>query len=363
MKRAKRVFLTVLALLAVISLAACNKPQPLPHGIVLDCSVGGEATLSATQAKKGELITVTATPDEGYALKYVEVDGAVITGESFTMPNTEASVYVCFEQDLTEYTVTAQNSRYGVVTVDRSTCLSGGLIRAQSIATYGYVLDHYTLNGKNVGASGEIVMTAQNSVVSAVFRSVFADAALTVSAPVAHDTATSYWSFYYGDSALEITVKVVDQILVTTGDVQYRDYVECVLAVSPFAAGWVTGSTHKLTVTADGTCYLRTAVRDTAFGAKVFDLTGSNFWKASVERKFINAHDGYSGYEVKMFVPYDLLGAKPAKARGNISVMPAMRNSESLFTGMWASYEGAEWFDMTTYPRIAEDGSVAGGAV
>ena len=57
------------------------------------------------------------------------------------------------------------------------------------------------------------------------------------------------------------------------------------------------------------------------------------------------------------------LGAKPAKARGNISVMPAMRNSESLFTGKWASYEGAEWFDMTTYPRIAEDGSVAGGAV
>lgn len=80
---------------------APDRPVNIPdtHSIDLIVSDGGEARLSLTNASEGSTITVTATPDEGYELDYITVDGERIDGTTFTMPDYDVTVRVYFTDD------------------------------------------------------------------------------------------------------------------------------------------------------------------------------------------------------------------------------------------------------------------------
>ena len=52
--------------------------------------------LSLNNASAGATITVTATPDEGFELGYITVDGERIDGATFTMPDHDVTVRVYF---------------------------------------------------------------------------------------------------------------------------------------------------------------------------------------------------------------------------------------------------------------------------
>ena len=69
---------------------------PDTHEIELIVGEGGEAKLSLTNASVGSTITVTATPDEGYELAYITVDGERISGTTFKMPDHDVTVRVYF---------------------------------------------------------------------------------------------------------------------------------------------------------------------------------------------------------------------------------------------------------------------------
>ena len=69
---------------------------PDTYDIDLIVGEGGEAKLSLTNASEGSTITVTATPDDGYELDYITVDGERIDGTTFTMPNHDVTVRVYF---------------------------------------------------------------------------------------------------------------------------------------------------------------------------------------------------------------------------------------------------------------------------
>ena len=72
---------------------------PDTHEIELIVGEGGKARLSLTNASEGSTITVTATPDEGYELDYITVDGERIDGTTFTMPDHDVTVRVYFTDD------------------------------------------------------------------------------------------------------------------------------------------------------------------------------------------------------------------------------------------------------------------------
>ena len=72
---------------------------PDTYDIDLIVGEGGEAKLSLTNASEGSTITVTATPDVGYELDYITVDGERISGTTFKMPGHDVTVRVYFTDD------------------------------------------------------------------------------------------------------------------------------------------------------------------------------------------------------------------------------------------------------------------------
>ena len=69
---------------------------PDTYDIELIVGEGGEAKTSLTNASAGSTITVAVTPDEGYELDYITVDGERIDGTTFTMPEHDVTVRVYF---------------------------------------------------------------------------------------------------------------------------------------------------------------------------------------------------------------------------------------------------------------------------
>ena len=69
---------------------------PDTYDIELIVGEGGEARTSLGNASAGTSITVTATPDAGYELDYITVDGERIDGTTFKMPAHDVTVRVYF---------------------------------------------------------------------------------------------------------------------------------------------------------------------------------------------------------------------------------------------------------------------------
>ena len=69
---------------------------PDTYDIDLIVSDGGEAKMNFSNASAGTTITITVTPDEGYELDYITVDGERISGTSFKMPDHDVTVRVYF---------------------------------------------------------------------------------------------------------------------------------------------------------------------------------------------------------------------------------------------------------------------------
>lgn len=69
---------------------------PDTYDIDLIVGEGGDAKTSLTNASAGSTIAVTVTPDEGYEMDYITVDGERIDGTTFTMPAHDVTVRVYF---------------------------------------------------------------------------------------------------------------------------------------------------------------------------------------------------------------------------------------------------------------------------
>lgn len=68
------------------------------NAIKIEKTENGTVTSSLTEAIKGQTVTLTVTPAEGYKLKTLTVNGEAVTGTTFTMPDEEATVKAEFEK-------------------------------------------------------------------------------------------------------------------------------------------------------------------------------------------------------------------------------------------------------------------------
>ena len=93
---------------------APDRPVNIPdtHKIELIAGEGGEAKTNLTNASAGTKITVTVTPDEGYELAYITVDGERISGTRFTMPAHDVTVRVYFSGGALPFADVAEGAWY-----------------------------------------------------------------------------------------------------------------------------------------------------------------------------------------------------------------------------------------------------------
>mgnify|MGYP007099692708 CR=1 FL=1 len=325
--------------------------------IYIENNDGGSITVDREKAKKGETVTISITENPGYQLAAIYLGEEKLEGNSFEMPDRAVVLTPSFVRSSARYGITAKNSRYGRVLMEELSARAGNKVAVDYYALNGYVLDYVTLNGEKteLDSQNAFTMPGKDVVVSAVFKKAIEDTDVVLKTENVNSDAVSYWYFRYTPSAFQVTVKVIDATVIGTGEAMYQDYAECIFSMyQEGVTGWQPGKTVKYTVTAGGEAYMQTALTSLEFSKAAEVREGFTY---SVTQKRIMDKDGYSGYEVQMEIPYELLETTYQQALGNILVCPASRNSESLVTRKWKS--ACSWFDVSTHYRVSEDGSIA----
>ena len=147
-------------------------------------------TVDKTQAVDGETVTITATPNDGYELNSVYVNGVEIDGTAFEMSGA-CDVYATFKPITPEYNVKVQtdgNAAATLVNMDKDsggeislmsvgdtelTARDGEEIKVNASAIDDYTVDGVYVNGEEIAADSFIV--TDNSTVSLDVQSLSTD--------------------------------------------------------------------------------------------------------------------------------------------------------------------------------------------
>ena len=150
----------------------------------------GAVTVDKTQAVDGETVTITATPNDGYELNKVYVNGTEIDGTAFEMSGA-SDIYATFKPITPEYNVKVQtdsNAAATLVNMDKDsggeislmsvgdtelTARDGEEIKVNASAIDDYTVDGVYVNGEEIAADSFIV--TDNSTVSLDVQSLSTD--------------------------------------------------------------------------------------------------------------------------------------------------------------------------------------------
>ena len=137
-----------------------------------------------TTAKKGTMVTLSATPAEGYMFEswsvYKTGDTSttvnVNSDGTFTMPDYDITVGAIFAQNTVNYTITKGSVSHGSITVSATSAKSGTTITLGNSPANGYVLySYYVYKTGDIntlvhsGSSNSFVMPAYDVTVTASF--------------------------------------------------------------------------------------------------------------------------------------------------------------------------------------------------
>ncbi len=170
--------------------------EHITYPITVDGSAAnGTVTADKTAAVKGETVTLTAVPAEGYVLDYIQVNGEEINGSSFEMPEEAVTVTAAFKKASYAVTIDAGITN-GTVEADKETATKGETVTLTVTPAAGYKLDYIQVNGTGISGSSfempaeAVTITAAFTVIPTVTYTVTLDDAI-VNGTVEADKATA----------------------------------------------------------------------------------------------------------------------------------------------------------------------------
>ena len=114
------------------------------YQLTLGSTTNGKASVAKTRAEAGEQVKVIYTPDDGYVLDAIKLNGTAITGDTIDMPAKNSTVAVSFK--LREYDIEAGTIKNGALAVSKRKAHVDEVIEVEAIPAEGYELDSITVN-------------------------------------------------------------------------------------------------------------------------------------------------------------------------------------------------------------------------
>ena len=139
------------------------------YNITVTTDGNGTVKLSKTTAEMGEEITVNVTPSTGYSLNAIKVNGTIIPGNRFEMPERNTTVEVTFKK--TDYTLIVSKKGEGTVTLSRPAANEGDEITVTATPATGYELSSIKVNGTAIDGN-KFDMPAKDTTVEVTFTKI-----------------------------------------------------------------------------------------------------------------------------------------------------------------------------------------------
>ena len=150
---------------------------PTTYTVTVGNDGNGTGTASPSTAAAGTMISLTATPNEGYRFKEWQVisGGVAIKDDKFLMPNDNVEVKAIFEEDAppvpTEFTITVKTDGNGTASASHAKAVVGTEIRLTAAPNKGYHFKEWqVMSGGVTIKDNKFTMPNDNVEVKAVFE-------------------------------------------------------------------------------------------------------------------------------------------------------------------------------------------------
>src|SRR5208337_3104750 len=128
--------------------------------ITVTQSSNGQISSGTTTVNYGDNQTFTITPNTGYSIASLTVDGSPVTAaSSYTFSNIEASHTITATFTINTYTITVTQGDNGVIAPGTTTINFGGNQTFTITANTGYYIADVSVNGSSVDAVSSYTFT------------------------------------------------------------------------------------------------------------------------------------------------------------------------------------------------------------
>ena len=150
---------------------------PTTYTVTVSNDGKGTGTATPSTAAAGTMISLTATPNEGYRFKEWQVisGGVAIKDDKFLMPNDNVEVKAIFEEDAppvpTEFTITVKTDGNGTASASPDKAVAGTEIRLTATPNTGYHFKEWqVMSGGVTIKDDKFTMPSANVEVKAIFE-------------------------------------------------------------------------------------------------------------------------------------------------------------------------------------------------
>lgn len=152
------------------SVIAVNQNPADYYSVSVSSSGNGTVSVSDSMPMAGELVTLTAIPNDGYYLKEWQVisGGVTISNNKFTMPDADVSVKAVFAP--IEYDISVSSSSGGTASANLSKATYGQTVSLTATPADGYTFSEWEVTSGNASViNNQFIMPRGDVSVKAVF--------------------------------------------------------------------------------------------------------------------------------------------------------------------------------------------------